>query len=216
MALFPGLQWKMTVNAFSKFWLSLKSCHMIDITHNIHTSSHTHPFNGLLSRTTWVSWYQKGKTSLDFTEARDSKWQWHQLGHIQVCTLLQTDNHANTSPLSLLQAGCPSCCPTNSTEGTHPPNRLFWCVDNADNNSEAEEWADGRGNRRVGLGQHGANDRSCKHGARWCRGQMQPAERWRSDNVSERCQSSGTAAVDMSELRQGSWLWHFVCVNFLQ
>jgi len=26
-----------------------------------------------------VSWYQKGKTNLDFTEARDSEWQWHQL-----------------------------------------------------------------------------------------------------------------------------------------
>jgi len=25
--------------------------------------------------------YQKGKTNLDFTEARDSEWQWHQLGH---------------------------------------------------------------------------------------------------------------------------------------
>ena len=30
-----------------------------------------HPFNGLFSRTTWVSWYQKGKTSLDLNEARD-------------------------------------------------------------------------------------------------------------------------------------------------
>jgi len=39
------------------------------------------PFNGLFSRTTWVSQYQKGKTNLDFTEARDSEWQWHQLGH---------------------------------------------------------------------------------------------------------------------------------------
>jgi len=29
--------------------------------------------------------YQKGKTNLDFTEARDSEWQWHQLGHMQVC-----------------------------------------------------------------------------------------------------------------------------------
>jgi len=26
-----------------------------------------------------VSRYQKGKTNLDFTEARDSEWQWHQL-----------------------------------------------------------------------------------------------------------------------------------------
>jgi len=46
-----------------------------------------------------VSWYQKGKTNLDFTEVRDSEWQWHQLGHMQVCTLLQTDNHTNTPPL---------------------------------------------------------------------------------------------------------------------
>ena len=30
-----------------------------------------HPFNGLFSRTTWVSWYQKGKTSLDLNETRD-------------------------------------------------------------------------------------------------------------------------------------------------
>jgi len=29
-----------------------------------------------------VSQYQKGKTNLDFTEARDSEWQWHQLGHM--------------------------------------------------------------------------------------------------------------------------------------
>jgi len=33
---------------------------------------------------------------------------------MQVCTSLQTDNHASTSPLSFLQAGCPSCRPTNS------------------------------------------------------------------------------------------------------
>jgi len=75
--------------------------------------THTHPFNGPLSGTTRVSRYQKGKTSLDFTEARDSKWQWHQLGHMQVCTSLQTDNHASTPPLSFLQARCPSCRPTN-------------------------------------------------------------------------------------------------------
>jgi len=61
-----------------------------------------------------VSQYQKGKTNLDFTEARDSEWQWHQLGHVQVCTSLQTDDHASTPPLSFLQAGCLSCHPTNS------------------------------------------------------------------------------------------------------
>jgi len=26
---------------------------------------------------------------MDFTEARDSEWQWHQLGHMHICTLLQ-------------------------------------------------------------------------------------------------------------------------------
>jgi len=75
-----------------------------------------HAFNGPLSGTTRVSRYQKGKTSLDFTEARDSEWQWHQLGHMQVCSSLQTDNHASTPPLSLLQAGCFSCHPTNSVK----------------------------------------------------------------------------------------------------
>ena len=65
----------------------------------LHTHTHTHPFNGPLSGTTQVSQYQKGKTNLDFTEARVSEWQWHQLGHMQVCTSLQTVNHASTSPL---------------------------------------------------------------------------------------------------------------------
>ena len=77
---------------------------------------HTHPFNGPLSGTTRVSRYQKSKTNLDFTEARDSEWQWHQLGHMQVCNSLQTDNHASTPPLSFLQAGCSSCRPTNSVK----------------------------------------------------------------------------------------------------
>ena len=79
-------------------------------------NTYTHPFNGPLSGTTRVSQYQKGKTSLDFTEARDSEWQWHQLDHMQVCTSLQTDNNASTPPLSFLQAGCPSCRPTNSVK----------------------------------------------------------------------------------------------------
>jgi len=76
---------------------------------DLYIHAHLTAFSG----TTWVSQYQKGKTNLDFTEARDSEWQWHQLGHIQVC---QSDNHASTPPLSFLQAGCPSCRPTSSVE----------------------------------------------------------------------------------------------------
>jgi len=78
--------------------------------------THTHLFNGPLSGTTQVSWYQKGKTNLDFTEARDSEWQWHHLGHMQVCTSPQTNNHTITPPLSFLQTGCLSCRPTNSVK----------------------------------------------------------------------------------------------------
>jgi len=59
-------------------------------------------FNGPFSRTTRVSQHQKGKTNLDFTEARDSEWQWHQLGHMQVCTTLRAKNHASILPLSFI------------------------------------------------------------------------------------------------------------------
>jgi len=45
-----------------------------------------------------VSQYQKGETNRDFTEARDSEWQWHQLGCMQVH--LAADNHASTPPVS--------------------------------------------------------------------------------------------------------------------
>ena len=82
---------------------TIKSTYCSTFSIGIHTRlhTHTHPFNGPFSRTTQVGQYQKGKTNLDFTEARDSEWQWHhQLGHMQVCTLLPTDNHASTTPLS--------------------------------------------------------------------------------------------------------------------
>jgi len=46
----------------------------------------------ILCGTTQESWYQKGKSrkvkvQIWFTGARDSEWQWHQLGHMQTCTL---------------------------------------------------------------------------------------------------------------------------------
>ena len=89
------------------------------------TTTTLQPFNALFSRTTRVSWYQKGKTNLDFTGARDSEWQWHQLGYMQVCTSLQTDNHASTPPICLLQAGCPSCRPTNSVKALKAQSYSF-------------------------------------------------------------------------------------------
>jgi len=67
------------------------------------------------SGTTRVSRYQKGKINLEFTGARDSEWQWHQLGHMQVCTSLQTDNHASIPPLSFYRPDAlPAAQPTAS------------------------------------------------------------------------------------------------------
>jgi len=47
-------------------------------------------------------------------------------GHMQVCTSLQTDNHASTSPHSFLQTGCPSCHPTTSVKAL----KAFECYSN--------------------------------------------------------------------------------------
>jgi len=72
-----------------------------------------------------VSRYQKGKTNLDFTEARDSEWQWHQLGHMQVCNSLQTDNHASTPPLSFFTGRMPflsSCHAANLVKALKAKN----------------------------------------------------------------------------------------------
>ena len=65
-----------------------------------------------------MSQYQKGKTSLDFTEARDSEWQRHQLGHMQVCTSLQTDNHASTPLLSFFTGRMPFLPPNQQRQST--------------------------------------------------------------------------------------------------
>jgi len=99
----------------------------VKIQRNTH-HTHAHPFNGPFSGTTRVSRYQKGKTNLDCTEARDSEWQWHQLGHMQVCVSLQTDSHASTPPLKFFTRRMPfwppnqQCQSTESTKDTEKMN----------------------------------------------------------------------------------------------
>ena len=81
--------------------------------------THTH-INGPFSGTTRVSRYQKGKTNLDFTEARDIEWQWNLLVHMQVSISLQTDNHTSTPLLSFFTGRMPFLPPNQqhqSTEG---------------------------------------------------------------------------------------------------
>jgi len=86
--------------------------------------THTHPFNSPLSGTTQVSRYQKGETKLDFSEAKDSEWQWHQLGHMQVCTSIQTDNHASTH-CSVFTGRMPFLPPNQQRQSTGPHCTLY-------------------------------------------------------------------------------------------
>ena len=99
-------------------WHSSRSSaawHTTSAKHTLQFNNETHTFNGPLSGTTQVSQYQKGKTNLDFTKARIGECQWHQLGHVQVCTSLQTDNHASTPPLTFYtQDALPAAQPTAS------------------------------------------------------------------------------------------------------
>ena len=92
----------------------------------MHTKIHTlWPFSG----TTRVNRCNKGKTDLDFTAARDSEWQWHQLGHMQVCTSLQTDNYASTPPLSFYRPDAlPAARQRRSTEVTAHMNHINSCT----------------------------------------------------------------------------------------
>jgi len=85
--------------------------------------THSRPFNGPFVRD--YLGQPVPDPVLDFTEARDSEWQRHQLGRMQVCTSLQTDIHASTQPLSFLQARRPSCRPTNSVKALKAKERVI-------------------------------------------------------------------------------------------
>jgi len=83
------------------------------------TYTHTHTrLTALCPGLPRGSRYQKGKTNLDFTEARDSEWQWHQLSHMQVCTALQADSHASTPPLKFFYRPVPFLPPNQQRQST--------------------------------------------------------------------------------------------------
>ena len=65
-----------------------------------------------------MSRYQKGKTNLDFTEARDSERQWHQPGGMQACTSLQTDDHASIPPPEVFYRPMPILPPNQQRQNT--------------------------------------------------------------------------------------------------
>ena len=76
------------------------------------------PLNSIFSRTAWVSWYQKGKTSLDLNEARDDG--------VWGCTLLQTDNHINTSLNFYRLDALPDAQPTNGKMHVQHNRQPIW------------------------------------------------------------------------------------------
>ena len=57
----------------------------------------------------------------DYPGESDSEWQWHQLGHMQVCTSLQKDNHASThhSVFFYTPDALPATQPTASKHWRH-------------------------------------------------------------------------------------------------
>jgi len=76
----------------------------------------------ILSGTTQVSRHHKGKTRkvkpIWIYWARDSEWQQHQLGHMPICTLTQTHNHASVSPLSFFTGWMPYLPPIQQHQST--------------------------------------------------------------------------------------------------
>jgi len=91
---------------------------------------YTHTFNGPFSGTTRVSRYQRGKTNLDLTEARDSEWQ----GISWAICKSASRSRQITMPAPhhsvFLQAGCPSCRPTNSVKALMEIKRMYrGCTD---------------------------------------------------------------------------------------
>jgi len=88
-----------------------------------HTHTHTHTtvllLFWILSGTTQVSRYQKGNTNLDLLEQEivsGSGICWGPYANLH----LTPDNHAN-----ILQAGCPSCHPTNSVKALKVPRKIL-------------------------------------------------------------------------------------------
>ena len=84
-------------HCFMTFLTEYTTSHQRVKAHHTLTLNHTH--NCFMALFDFVQDYPgepapKGKIrkvkQSGFTGARDSEWQWHQLGHMQICTLIQT------------------------------------------------------------------------------------------------------------------------------
>ena len=78
-----------------------------------YTDTHTHPFNGPFSGTTQVSRYQQVKPVWILLKQETVSGP-----YMQVCTSLQTDNHASTPPLSFFTGRVPLLPPNQQRQST--------------------------------------------------------------------------------------------------
>ena len=99
--------------------------------------THTHAHTRLTAPFPWLSrWAGTRKVKpIWILLKQESEWQWHQLGHMQVCTLLQTDNHASTPLLFFYRPDTlPAAQPTASKhwqlmqDFCHPHYTFCWPV----------------------------------------------------------------------------------------
>jgi len=113
-----------------------KSCGMLNISMpGIHTHTTVLLLFWNLSGTIRVSRYQKGKNQegknqSGFTGARNSEWQWHLLGHMQVCTSSQTTTPTSHNSVFYRPDALPATQPTASKHclatSTFRCNRPMW------------------------------------------------------------------------------------------
>jgi len=89
-----------------------------------------------------VSWYQKGKTSLDFTEAIDSEWQRHQLGRVCISLQREPRQHPTTQ---FVTGRMPFLSPNQQHQSTEGKYYCYYyaavnvpCVGHKDDESQAD------------------------------------------------------------------------------
>ena len=114
-------KWQVTILPLSSYYL----CHHIQ---QQQQQQQQHPFNGPFVRDYPGEPVPEGKNKLDFTEARDGEWEWHQLGHMQVCTSLQTDNHASTPSLSFFTGRMPFLPPNQHSKHWRRMHHHIMCL----------------------------------------------------------------------------------------
>ena len=113
-ARFVGPSWLLTGNAVCLFLQPmLEAAYHSGCHDKQHTHTHTHLTALFLGLPRWAG-TRKVKPIWILLKQETVSGSGISWAIRQVCTSLQTDNHANTLPLSFLQTGCTSCRPTNS------------------------------------------------------------------------------------------------------